>query len=150
MKKYEVSEELMNELLEWQKVIRPDLQYYDYWPARFSGYKLIYKWFSEANNIDEQHNRLISLINFAYGVDIFEVEKPKKWIVRSKHLSNGYRYYVSLKNSDLGDAIEIGNAHFANLTNSVDFAFRFSTKEEAEQFANPLMEIVEYKENIYK
>lgn len=75
--KYKVSEELMNDINEWRYranglVVGPDLN--------FSQPSSIYNWWLTSDQgVYEKNNRLIALIRYVNGEDVFEVEKPKKW-----------------------------------------------------------------------
>ena len=65
--------------------------------------------------------------------DVFEVEKPKKWIVRSKeHDEGGHYQYVKAGDFDMSF-----NKYY------IDQATRFDTKEEAQEWANSHQEVVE-------
>ena len=64
---------------------------------------------------------------------VFEVEKPKKWVVRSKeHDAGGNYQYIKAGNFDM-----VFNKY------NIDQATRFDTKEEAESWANAHQEVVE-------
>lgn len=82
---------------------------------------------------EENNNRLIAIIRWVNGEDVFEVEKPKKWVVRSKETDSTYCYaqLLSENNNTLFMAYS-----FANAT-------RFDTKEEAKSWANSHQEVVE-------
>lgn len=82
------------------------------------------------------NNRLIAIIRWVNGEDVFEVEKPKKWIVRSKEtdIHGDYRYVQRY------NAFQID---FMGITASITTATKFDTKEEAESWANSHQEVLE-------
>ena len=134
--KYVVSQEFMNELEEWKKRGNTDVYFVgSYDLSMLPDY--VKRWWNypEINNF-ECNNRLIAIIRWVNGEDVFEVEKPKKWIVRSIGLTDDdERYYVSIgKFMGLKRAIS---------TYSISQATRFDTKEEAESWANDHQEVVE-------
>lgn len=130
--KYVVSQEFMNELNLWCdirklhdfRLLISDLH---------SLPDLIKNWQKDELQSDkESNNRLIAIIRWVNGEDVFEVEKPKKWVVRSKRTDeDGYYWYV---------------ANYKGLTNRVFYeeqATKFETKEEAQSWANSHQEVVE-------
>ena len=96
--------------------------------------KVIHEWW--ANNYindKENNNRLIAIIRWVNGEDVFEVERPKKWIVRSKNTDNTGDYgYVSINQYN----ITYNAYHIISAT-------KFDTKEEAESWANAHQEVIE-------
>ena len=69
--------------------------------------------------------------------DVFEVEKPKKWIVRSKEVGNNNRHsYVRLV---------ISSAELTNASVEFDYSWAtyFDTREEAESWANAHQEVIQ-------
>lgn len=144
--KYKVSQELMNDINEWRDsvhglVIKPDLG--------FIRQSSIHDWWLDSYEYNsEKNNRLMALIQYVNGEDVFEVEKPKKWVVQSKDIytSNLYQFITlyDLKNSRLsGESVLLADVRDFALVNSVNRATKFDSKEEAEKWANPLMEVVE-------
>ena len=87
----------------------------------------------------EISNRIITIINFIYDDDLFKVEKPKKWVVRSKETDeDGDYHYVDLDN--------FKNLKSVSTIYGFDFATKFDTKEEAQSWANAHQEVVEVEE----
>lgn len=85
----------------------------------------------------ENNNRLIAILCWVNGEDVFEVEKPKKWIVRSKEVGNNNRHsYVRLV---------ISSAELTNASVEFDYSWAtyFDTREEAESWANAHQEVVQ-------
>lgn len=128
--KYVVSQEFMNELQGWRYVKKHFIG-----SIEISTLPDVVKhWRCNGNN-KENNNRLITIIRWVNGEDVFEVEKPKKWIVRSKLKDgDGDHWYVS---------------HYKGLTNREFYkekATIFDTKEEAQEWANSHQEVVEVEE----
>ena len=79
------------------------------------------------------NKKFATIINWVDGEDVFEVEKPKKWVVRSKETDDDDNYsyvFINLHNFTLS------TYHISNAT-------KFDTKEEAESWANSHQEVVE-------
>lgn len=82
------------------------------------------------------NNRLIAIIRWVNGEDVFEIEKPKQWVVRSKEVNDdGDKHYWKLLN--LRGVLEMTS------TFELRLATKFDTKEEAESWANAHQEVVE-------
>ena len=70
------------------------------------------------------------------GANDFEVEKPKKWVVRSKECNEQGSYlYIYLIDSNGVKDVMTGWTK--------DIATKFDTKEEAESWANAHQEVVQ-------
>ena len=134
--KYVVSQEFMNELEEWKKRGNTDVYFVgSYDLSMLPDY--VKRWWNypEINNF-ECNNRLIAIIRWVNGEDVFEVEKPKKWVVRSKETDGVNRnFYVNVSPDKtwFGTTVEKG------------LATQFDTKEEADKYVNSLTESVPYK-----
>lgn len=133
--KYVVSQEFMNELEEWKdnlvKYSKPggfiDIDNLEHLPV------VVNAWWGDEVPDEENNNRLIAIIRWVNGEDVFEVEKPKKWVVRSKEHDEGGNYqYVKAGHFDM-----VFNKY------NIDQATRFDTKEEAQSWANSHQEVVE-------
>ena len=118
--KYIVSQEFMDELNEWKhnlaKYNEPggfiDIDDLEGLPV------VVNAWWGDEVPDDENNNRLIAIIRWVNGEDVFEVEKPKKFIVRSNHCdSNGLYQYV--ESAKYGLSFNIYD---------IDYATRFDTK----------------------
>ena len=140
--KYVVSQEFMNELEEWKEAYITDTldEKYHYVSAgdldTLPG--MIKDWWIELNKPTETNNRLIAIIRWANGEDVFEVEKPKKWVVRSKETDDDNdHWYVRLPNN-----IDVIN----DVVYYMSSATLFNTKEEAQSWANAHQEVVEVEE----
>ena len=140
--KYVVSQEFMNELQEWKETYITDTldEKYHYASAgdliHLPG--MIKDWWIELNKPTETNSHLIAIIRWVNGEDVFEVEKPKKWVVRSKGTDDDNdHWYVYLPNN----IDEINNIAYY-----MSSATLFDTKEEAESWANAHQEVVEVEE----
>ena len=139
--KYVVSQEFMNELEEWKKRGNTDVYFVGSYDISMLPIDVIRWWdYPEINN-SEQNNRLIAIIRWVNGEDVFDVEKPKKWVVRSKETDEDGDYrYVSVFDSYFGIIYaDSGKDKLENATH-------FDTKEEAESWANAHQEVVEVEE----
>lgn len=93
-------------------------------------------WIMDVMTTPENNNRLIAIIRWVNGEDVFEVEKPKKWVVRSKEADQyGYHIYVLLG--------ALNSIQVAHPTDERANATKFDTKEEAESWANAHQEVIE-------
>lgn len=134
--KYVVSQEFMNELEEWKKRGNTEVYFVgSYDLSMLPDY--VKRWWNypEINNF-ECNNRLIAIIRWVNGEDMFEVEKPKKWIVRSKEHNNFGEYTYVTTDDIFSLAITMG----------VENATCFDTKEEAESWSNSHQEVIEVEE----
>ena len=137
--KYVVSREFMNDLNEWKEAYITDTldEKYHYVSAgdldTLPG--MIKDWWIELNKPTETNNRLIAIIRWVNGEDVFEVEKPKKWVVRSKETDDDNdHWYVRLPNN-----IDVIN----DVVYYMSSATLFNTKEEAQSWANSHQEVVQ-------
>lgn len=129
--KYVVSQEFMDDLKLWKAHIVANNFIngtgINHLPSN------VHAWWLDDLPGKECNNHLIAIIRWVNGEDVFNVEKPKKWIVRSKNIdSDGETAYVDL----------VDNVH-AYVTNSLFIATRFDTKEEAQEWVNSHQEVVE-------
>ncbi|EER75591.1 hypothetical protein [Weissella paramesenteroides] len=99
----------------------------------------IVEWVKDTNTLFDNRNRLIAILQWLNNKDIFEVEKPKKWVVRSKETDlDNNRLYVEIENH------ETLKYDVPTLAQDVpENATKFDTKEEAESWANAHQEVVE-------
>ena len=135
--KYVVSQEFMNELEDW-KLDTVGTTFINGDDIKKLPYVINVWWFNFDASDKEYNNRIIAIIRWVNGEDVFEVEKPKKWVVRSKGTDNDGDYrYVSVFDSYFG--ITYADSGKDKLEN----ATHFDTKEEAESWANAHQEVVE-------
>ena len=136
--KYVVSQEFMNKLEEWKYKYFNDANYFVSHLDIMNLPHIVSVWKCDGVYDNEANNRLIAIIRWVNGEGVFEVEKPKKWVVRSKGTDSNGNYHYSIL------------SHFSNLpamdyyfVYDADGATKFDTKEEAESWANAHQEVVE-------
>ena len=138
--KYVVSQVFMNELKGWKHDLILEDAFFVNQEAINNMPKIIKNWWvDDYVTIGESNKRLISIIRYMSGANDFEVEKPKKWVVRSKERNEqGNHLYTYLIDSN-------GVKDFMTGWTK-DIATKFDTKEEAESWANSHQEVVEVEE----
>ena len=135
--KYVVSQVFMNELKGWKHDLILEDAFFVNQEAINNMPKIIKNWWvDDYETIGESNKRLISIIRYMSGANDFEVEKPKKWVVRSKdRTEQGSYLYIYLIDSN-------GVKDFMTGWTK-DIATKFDTKEEAESWANAHQEVVQ-------
>lgn len=137
---YKVTQEFINELIEWRDSYNLDaktsLPYAFVDGLSISEFpEVVEDWWVDLDNPIDNNNRLIAIIQWLNGEDVFEVEEPHKFIVRSDVTDeNGDYWYVSM-HRDMSTMWY----HFENAT-------RFNTREEAQEWANSHQVVVEIDE----
>ena len=135
--KMKIPENIYNMLIEWRDALELKTDY-------VTGFKLhmlndeVHEWAADVTTLSDNHNRYIAILQWLNGEDVFEVEKPKKWVVRSKETDSTGKYHYSIL------------SHFSDLP-SMDYYFvyekddatKFDTREEAESWANAHQEVIE-------
>lgn len=135
--KYVVSQEFMKWLEEWKETLRLDNVSFIGCRAISNLPTFLDNWWRDGSvSVYESNNRLIVIIRWVNGEDVFEVEKPKKWVVRSKdRTEQGSYLYVML---DISHGVKKTISFWDK-----DVATRFDTKEEAESWSNSHQEVIE-------
>ena len=135
---YKVTQEFMNELIKWRDDMSLDTKS-DSMDTFVDGQDiekmpgLVDAWWTDSYDSIENNNRLIAIIQWLNGEDVFEVEKPHKFVVRSEKSDNDGDYiYVQVKNG-----ITAINRYY------VSGATKFDTREEAQEWANSHQVVVE-------
>lgn len=136
-KMYKVTQEFMNELIKWR-----DTEFLD--ATTGSPFHFLSKddldnlnndaktWWYNTDNPIERNNRLIAIIQWLNGEDVFEVDEPHKFVVRNNTTdSEGYYYYVRKVYTT------------TDMVFSLEGATRFDTREEAQEWANSHQVVVE-------
>ena len=140
--KYVMSQEFMGELEDWKEAYITDTldEKYHYVSAgdldQLPG--MIKDWWIKLNKPTETNNRLIAILRWVNGEDVFDVEKPKKWVVRSKEPQgsvDGEPLYIWFV-----DELTLETETEATMP---PYIRRFDTKEEAESWANSHQEVIE-------
>ena len=134
MDKMKISKEVYDALVDWREYMAlnqsPDVLVNEYALSNLP--KVIDGWWGDFRvDIKESNNRLIAIIRWVNGEDVFEVEKPKKWVVRSKQIGGDgdYNYFRIFKGRVL--------------PTSCVCATKFNTREEAQSWANSHQEVIE-------
>ncbi|KAA8446954.1 hypothetical protein [Weissella paramesenteroides] len=129
-KKYVVSQEFMDALERWKDTLDSNdyvsIRKLNALPVKINNWR----W---CHDNKEKNNRLIAIIRWVNGEDVFEVKKPNKWVVRSKEHNNFCEYTYVTTDDIFSLAITMG----------VENATRFDTKEEAQSWANSHQEVIE-------
>ena len=140
-KMYKVTQEFMNELIKWRdnEHIKPTSDGVNSYVSRTDLKNLpdiIHNWWVwRSNNPLENNNRLIAIVQWLNGEDVFEVEEPHKFVVRSdKEDREGDCAYVSVENG------------LTTASYFFDSATKFDTREEAQEWANSHQVVVEIDE----
>ena len=93
---------------------------------------IVHYWQRKPANFTKCNNRLIAIIQWLNGEDVFEVEMPHKFVVRSdKPDRYGDYYYVKIFD-------EATNTSFSSHS-----AAKFNTREEAQEWANSHQVVIE-------
>lgn len=130
-KKHKVTQEFMDELIKWRDeytrdCFGVDAHALDYMP------KVVDNWrFNELSSY-ESNRRFGAIINWINGEDVFEVENPHKFVVRSDKKDHDGDYAYVVVENDMTTAAYT----FVNAT-------KFDTREEAQEWANSHQVVVE-------
>ena len=138
--KYVVSQVFMNELKGWKHDLILEDAFFVNQEAINNMPKIIKNWWvNDDVTIGESNKRLISIVRYMSGANDFEVEKPKKWVVRSKECNEqgNYLYVYIIDSNGVKDVMTGWTKYIAT---------KFDTKEEAESWANAHQEVVEVEE----
>lgn len=136
-KMYKVTQEFVNELIKWRDEMNLNAKDKDF-NAFVNGNDIqyvpdaVYIWWRRIENSIEQNNRLIAIIQWLNGEDVFEVEEPHKFVVRNDN-PDGYGDYYYVQRYD--------GITYTSLT--LDAATSFDTREEAQEWANSHQVVVE-------
>ena len=134
-KMYKVTQEFMNELIDWRDSYNLDAK--TSWPYAFvdgsnvSEFpEVVENWWVDLDDPIENNNRLIAIIQWLNGEDVFEVEEPHKFIVRSEDTDGKNYNYVKV-------------SHRIAMASYREHATKFNTREEAQEWANSHQVVVE-------
>ena len=138
-KMYKVTQEFMNALIEWRDDNNLDTKtglvdtFIDGRDINNIP-NILDTWWTDSDNPIENNSRLIAIIKWLNGEDVFEVEEPHKFVVRTK-LTDKFGDYNYVKVFDC----------MAILT-FLERATKFDTREEAQEWANSHQVVVEIDE----
>lgn len=140
-KMYKVTQEFMNELIEWRDSYNLDAK--TSWSYAFvdgisiSEFPEVVKnWWVDLDDPIDNNNRLIAIIQWLNGEDVFEVEAPHKFVVRSNN-PDGVGDYAY---------VHIIRGGLTGYVYSYADATRFDTREEAQEWANSHQVVVKIDE----
>ncbi|WEA53355.1 hypothetical protein PWO95_02020 [Weissella paramesenteroides] len=133
--KMKISKEVYDALVEWKSVYGLNDRFTAVDDLRHLPDE-VESWYWDGGTRTANNQRLLAIIRFAIGEQPFEIEKSKKWVVRSKGKnSHGDYLYATLKYDD--NLTDVINCYGEN------YAKKFDTKEEAESWANAHQEVIE-------
>lgn len=139
-KKYIVSQEFMHKLVLWKLKTVCGVSINEKHITKLPNINFRWWLYDEVSN-EETNNRLIAIIRWVNGEDVFEIEKPKKWVVRSKEPQgsvDGEPLYIWFV-----DELTLETETEATMP---PYIRRFNTKEEAQSWANSHQEVIEVEE----
>lgn len=121
-KMYKVTQEFMNELIKWRYAdLRIPLTVQDLALLPV----IISSWCFENESPIENSNRLFAIISWLNGEEMFEVDEPSKFIIRSEKPNwDGDYWYVLFK-----EGMTATTTYLSNAT-------KFNTYEDAKEWAN--------------
>lgn len=136
-KMYKVTQEFMKELIKWRDDMSLDTKS-DFIDTFVDGQDiqkmpgLVDAWWTDSYDSIENNNRLIAIIQWLNGEDVFEVEEPHKFVVRNDTPDNRGDYWF---------------VHVFKGMSTIDFyirkATKFDTREEAQEWANSHQVVIE-------
>lgn len=136
-KMYKVTQEFMHEFIEWRDDMNLNAKDKDF-NAFVNGNDIqnvpdvVYIWWRRIENPIERNKRLIAIIQWLNGEDVFEVEAPHKFVVRSEQNDDDGEYtYVFVESG-----MPFISYYFPSAT-------KFDTREEAQEWANSHQVVVE-------
>ncbi|MBU7561160.1 hypothetical protein KGP40_04420 [Weissella cibaria] len=140
MEKYKVTQQFMDALIAWRDEQILDVSGKLYvtpvdiasWPSKVNAWR-----YKSVNSV-ERNKRLIAIIQWVNGEDVFEVEKPHKFVVRNtgRNQSDSMVYLIKISKFNHISIPVYRNAQVAK-------ARKFSTREEAELWTTNGYEVVE-------
>ena len=138
MDKMKISKEVYDALVEWRDAHNLGHAHIDGGDLLRLPTFILNFWLELGISQNEANNRLIAIIRWLNGEDVFEVEKSKKWVVRSKEPQgsvDGEPLYIWFV-----DELTLETETEATMP---PYIRRFNTKEEAQSWANSHQEVIE-------
>ena len=136
-KMYKVTQEFMNELIKWRD--ETNLNTKTGIADTFVDGRdinnipnVLDAWWTDPYNPIENNNRLIAIIQWLNGEDVFEVEEQHKFVVRNDTYDNEEHYWYVKSNKGMTYTVFY-----------VSQATKFDTREEAQEWANSHQVVVE-------
>ena len=134
---YKVTQEFVNELIGWRDEMNLNAKNEDF-GSFVNGNDIqdvpdvVYIWWRRIENSIERNNRLIAIIQWLNGEDVFEIETPHEFVVRNDTPDyDGDYYYVQIFDG------------VTDMVLSLEGATKFDTLEEAQEWANSHQVVVE-------
>lgn len=137
-KKYKVTKKFMDKLVEWRDNYKLDavsgVGYAYLGPSDLKGSPSVVKgwWAVDTTDPIERNNRLIAIISWLNGDEVFEVEKPSKFVIRSEKPNWDGDYWFVRFTEGMEDT-----------TTYLSKASKFDTREEAQEWANSHQVVIE-------
>lgn len=136
MKKYKVTQEFIDELEEWKRANFNDEFMMVNTDAIADFSEVINNWwYSEVFNDREQNKRLVAIINWVNGEDVFEIGTQTYIVQRI-----GFNLLVG------NEYLSIDNYTAIHITRDKEKATRFDDFNKASEWANAHFEVVELDE----
>lgn len=136
MKKYKITQEFMEELNNWKREQDLDIlgnvcpEYLIRLP------EIVRTWHEQPVKFVDRNKRLIAVINWINGEEVFEVRTPKYVVQRKDAVLSGVHQYLNVEQNV--------NVH---LIYGLENATRFDDFEKALEWYNKHFEVVEVDEN---
>lgn len=137
-KKYKVTKKFMDKLVEWRDNYKLDavsgVGYAYLGPSDLKGSPSVVKgwWAVDTTDPIERNNHLIAIISWLNGDEVFEVEKPSKFVIRSEKPNWDGDYWFVRFTEGMEDT-----------TTYLSKASKFDTREEAQEWANSHQVVIE-------
>ena len=140
-KMYKVTQEFMDELIKWRDKNDLDAKTgsaYEFvvWDNIQNIPYVIGIWWTGLDNPIENNNRLIAIIQWLNGEDVFKVEEPHKFVVRNDTYDDR-EYYWYVKNTK----------GMTYIVFDISQATKFDTREEAQEWSNSHQVVIEIDED---
>lgn len=135
MKKYKVSQEFIDALNNWKLEQDLDIMVNVYPEDLIKLPEIVKSWQNYPVELVNRNKRLIAVINWINGEEVFEVGTPKYVVQRKDAVLSGVHQYLNVEQN--------GNIH---LIYGLENATRFDDFEKASEWYNKHFEVVEVDE----
>lgn len=135
MSKYKVTQEFIDALNKWKYEQDLDIMVNVSPEDLIRLPEIVKSWQNYPIKLVDRNNRLIAVINWINGKEVFEVGTPKYVVQRKDAVLSGVHQYLNLERN--------GNVH---LTYGLENATRFDDFEKASEWYNKHFEVVEVDE----
>lgn len=130
VEKYKVTRQFMNALIEWRDersldvASNPDGSYVDGIDMRYFT-NAVDTWWLEPTDMVSHNKRLIAIIQWLNGEDVFEIEKPHNFLVRSIEPNNNGELLILELVTEHGLVVP----HYGNTAKATAFTSRSNAEE---------------------